>query len=210
MKRPWFALYPGDYLADTSRLSTEGHGAYLLLLMDYYSSGAPLPDDDVVLANITKLPITAWRRLRPVLASFFVIVDGKWRHIRVEKELREAETKYSKRAAAGKIGSEKRWGKGRKGNSNANSNANGKRIANSWQTNANHNIGNADAPYAEGHSLPESKETQGLERWQGDNQGANPANDTPSEGQPEWRVIGDEPDQSSATVIPLRRAVGDK
>lgn len=51
---PWMRFFPADYLADTRRLTTEQHGAYLLLLMDSWSSGA-LPDDDAVLARVAGL-----------------------------------------------------------------------------------------------------------------------------------------------------------
>lgn len=96
----WMPLYVGDYLADTGRLTTEQHGAYLLLLMDYWRSGA-LPDDDAALARIARVGPAAWRRLRPVLVTFFQPEPGRWRHKRVEAELLRAQrhaARASKRA----------------------------------------------------------------------------------------------------------------
>ena len=62
----WMPLYIGDYLADTTRLTTEQHGAYLLLIMDYWRSGK-LPDNDAVLMQITRLQPNAWSNARAML-----------------------------------------------------------------------------------------------------------------------------------------------
>ena len=50
MRRPWMPLYVADYLANTGRLSAAEHGAYLLLIMQYWTGR--LPDDDTQLARI--------------------------------------------------------------------------------------------------------------------------------------------------------------
>jgi uncharacterized protein YdaU (DUF1376 family) len=82
----WMPLYIADYMSATSRLTTEEHGAYLLILMDYWKSGAP-PDNDRVLSQITRLSPDAWSNARRMLEAFFIIEDGKWIHKRVEQEL---------------------------------------------------------------------------------------------------------------------------
>ncbi len=66
-------------------LSTEQHGGYLLLLFHLWRRGI-LPDDDVVLAQITGLGISAWSTARQVLGEFFEIRDGLWHHGRVERK----------------------------------------------------------------------------------------------------------------------------
>lgn len=109
----WMPLYIGDYLADTARLTTEQHGAYLLLLMDYWRSGK-LPDNDQVLSQITKLSPDAWSNAKAMLKQFFSIEDGFWIHKRVEQELVasiENKAKNHKRAVSA---AKARWGKQQK------------------------------------------------------------------------------------------------
>lgn len=122
----WMPLYVGDYLADTSRLTTEQHGAYLLILMDYWRNGPPL-DDDEELATITKLPIPTWRKHSTKIRSLFRSEGGHLIQKRAELEKQKAGHVSAKRSEAGKQGASKRWGKG---NASANGNANNKEIAN--------------------------------------------------------------------------------
>lgn len=116
----WMPLYVADYLADTSRLTTEQHGAYLLLLMDYWRNGA-LPDDDAILGQITRMRPDAWSNARSTLQAFFEQCDGKWMHKRVEAEIAKAKAEKEANHARAKAGAEARWAKN--ASSNASSNA---------------------------------------------------------------------------------------
>jgi uncharacterized protein YdaU (DUF1376 family) len=143
MKRidAWMPLYIGDYMADTSRLTTEQHGAYLLLLMDYWRNGAP-PDDEAVLASISKLPLSQWRKVARVLGEFFIVANGRWTQKRAEHEREQAAAISAKRRSAGKQGAASRWCK-QAGNDH------GKAMANAM-ANASQN----DAPSPSPSSLP--------------------------------------------------------
>jgi uncharacterized protein YdaU (DUF1376 family) len=96
MARPWMPLYVSDYLSGTRHLSTLEHGAYMLLLMHYWSKGG-LPDNDEQLARIAGLTRDEWSTTGSLLAEFF---DEGWKHRRVDFEIAEAE----RRAAAGRTG----------------------------------------------------------------------------------------------------------
>jgi uncharacterized protein YdaU (DUF1376 family) len=106
----WMPLYVADYLSATSRLTTEQHGAYLLLLMDYWKNGPP-PDDDGVLAQITRLSPVAWSNARTMLQAFFQVQSGQWSHHRVEEELAKANHNKEVNSRRGKAGADARYGK---------------------------------------------------------------------------------------------------
>lgn len=97
-------FYVGDYLRDTGRLTTENHGAYLLLIFDYWTSRAPLPDDDDQLAAIVRLPVARWQKARKVIVNYFTVADGVWRHKRIDAEIERANSISKARQEAGKRG----------------------------------------------------------------------------------------------------------
>jgi len=108
--KPWMPLYVGDYLRDTQHLSTEEHGAYLLLLMECWNRGGALPGEDGQLARIARLSPTKWRRVRDTLSGFFQICENSWSHSRISAELKISADKSEKAAAS----ADKRW-KNRRG-----------------------------------------------------------------------------------------------
>jgi uncharacterized protein YdaU (DUF1376 family) len=111
-------LYIADYRLDTARLSAAEHGAYLLLIMEYWASGS-LPDDDRQLARIACMTDREWKAAKPIVRGFFQ--DG-WKHHRIDAELAKAEDKHKRRAAAGSAGGNAKAAKA-KPPSNASSNA---------------------------------------------------------------------------------------
>lgn len=117
----WMPFFVGDYLSATGRLTTEQHGAYLLILLDYWKNGPP-PNDDAVLAAIARLSPAAWRKAKSALIGFFDVSDGVLVQNRVEKERARASKVTEERKEAGKAGAAKRWHTAKQ--------TNGKRIAN--------------------------------------------------------------------------------
>jgi uncharacterized protein YdaU (DUF1376 family) len=106
----WMPIYIGDYLADTMHLSTEQHGAYLLLLFHLWRRGT-LQDDDTVLAKVTGLKQSAWSSTRLVLAEFFQIHDGVWQQGRLERERLRVAAKQLSKSKQAKLAASCRWNK---------------------------------------------------------------------------------------------------
>lgn len=106
----WMPLYIGDYLADTNRLTTEQHGAYLLLIMDYWRNGPP-PDDEEILQNVTRLSKFLWKKHGPVLQKFFTVENGVWRHKRIDEEMAGASSGKAAASEKARIAANARWSK---------------------------------------------------------------------------------------------------
>ena len=100
MSPPWMPLYVADYLADTTHMSAAEHGAYLLLIMNYWQKGG-LPKDEALLARICRMSSREWGKSRGVLSALFE--DG-WTHHRIDSELEKARVKSEARAECGSRG----------------------------------------------------------------------------------------------------------
>ncbi len=115
MSQAWFPFYPAHYLADTGHLTTQEHGAYLLLMLHYYANGG-LPTDEHKLARIARLTASEWTPVRDTIADFF---DENWQHFRIDAELATAQEKHEARATAGSRGGKRTWEKRKQSSSNA-------------------------------------------------------------------------------------------
>ena len=101
---PFMQLYPADYLAKTMDLTTEQHGAYLLILMTMWQHDAKLPNDPVKLARIARMTPAKFRPVWDEISRFFLVEGDKITNPRLTKERKKAVEKSTKRAAAGRAG----------------------------------------------------------------------------------------------------------
>ena len=99
---PALMIWTDAYFGDTNHLDTEEHGAYLLLLMTAWRvADCSLPDDDARLARMCRCTKKRWvEKLRPVVAPFFVIEDGRWTQKRLTKQKKHCEQVRLKKAEA--------------------------------------------------------------------------------------------------------------
>jgi uncharacterized protein YdaU (DUF1376 family) len=99
-------LFCGDYLKDTTDLTLEEHGAFMMILMITWATGGkPLPDDDARMAKRLSIPRDRWvKKLKPVLSQFFDLSGGTWRNERLEREWAYVQEVIAKRREAGAKG----------------------------------------------------------------------------------------------------------
>jgi uncharacterized protein YdaU (DUF1376 family) len=101
---PYFPFYPSDYLADTGHLTTEQHGAYLLLLIQAWSWGGTLPNNDKKLALCARLSGRKWAAIRDDILAYFEVDGDVIVSRRMQKEYQKSVRKSQLRSDAGAKG----------------------------------------------------------------------------------------------------------
>ena len=120
MGLPYYNKYVGDYARDTRGLSLVEHGAYNLLLDDYYSNGCLKHSLEQCFRVCMAFEQFEREAVQSVLAKFFTPhPDGGYFHKRVEEEILKQNKIYQSRVYGGKKTAAKRWA-----NKSANSPAN--------------------------------------------------------------------------------------
>lgn len=120
-KKPAALPFFGDaYLADTTHLTTEEHGAYfLLLLAAWRQPDCALPDDDRKLARIAGLTPRKWKAIKPTIMDFWTAENGRifqsrqrreraWVDQKSEHNRQAAEARWNGQPAENKQGGGKR------------------------------------------------------------------------------------------------------
>lgn len=100
-KKPlsFIRFYVDDYMADTMHLSAAEHGAYHLIMWNYWKRQRP--PEEHKLPAISKLG-AEFEAHRDTLAEFFEVVDNVWHHNRIESELQRVRDESKRNKKAGK------------------------------------------------------------------------------------------------------------
>jgi uncharacterized protein YdaU (DUF1376 family) len=106
-KAPAMPMFWDAYLADTTHLTTEEHGAYLLLLAAMWRRNGSVPDDDKDNARILGLTPAKWRKVKARLVSTvsgFRVENGSITQEKLQKIWKNTQEKIDKNRANGMKG----------------------------------------------------------------------------------------------------------
>jgi uncharacterized protein YdaU (DUF1376 family) len=88
----YYRRFPGDYAKDTRHLTLEQHGAYTLLLDHYYSTEEPILSVEAAQKICAAMSKRERNAVNFVLENFFEFTADGYRHSRVEKEIKYADS----------------------------------------------------------------------------------------------------------------------
>lgn len=100
----WMPVFIGDYLADTTHLTTQQHGAYMLMLMTAWKMEGKLPNDDEQLAAICRMNQEDWQKSKRLLLAFFSVSDGFITQKRLLDEFNKSQRNRNSKSENGKLG----------------------------------------------------------------------------------------------------------
>ena len=120
---PYIQLYTADYLADTAHLTTIQHGAYLLLIFNYWQRGHSLNNANGRLASVARMSNEEWLLHEHTLAEFFEVVGDEWINHRIEEDLQSVKAKSTKASMAGKASGATRRAKAKQTSNGRSTNA---------------------------------------------------------------------------------------
>lgn len=103
-KAPAMPMYWDAYLADTTHLTTEEHGAYLLLLAAMWRRNGTVPDNDADNARILGLTKAKWRKIKARLSDLLTIQDGVISQKKLQKTWKKTQEKIQTNRANGAKG----------------------------------------------------------------------------------------------------------
>ena len=108
----WYPRYPGDYARDTADLTLAEHGAYSLLLDNYYSTKGDIPKEITAVIRICRaFEDYEKQAVKVVLDRFFPVDEyGNRTNKRADKEQDKSKGIKEVRSAAGAVGAAKKWG----------------------------------------------------------------------------------------------------
>lgn len=101
---PYMPFWVSKYLGKTSRLSTEQHGAYLLILFAMWQDGGQLPNNEKTLARVAGVSLRKWRSISPEIIRLLDIEGDFVTQDRLKKEHLRLLLVSQKRSASGRMG----------------------------------------------------------------------------------------------------------
>ncbi len=109
---PFLPIPTGEYVADTADLTTEEHGALILILLKMWrSEGCRLPTDDQVLAKAARVSRKRWIRIWEAIRGLFVEgEDGLLRHKRLSAQYEYVRKSTEQKRRAGRASAERKRG----------------------------------------------------------------------------------------------------
>jgi uncharacterized protein YdaU (DUF1376 family) len=103
-KAPAMPMYWDAYIADTTHLTIDEHGAYLILLGAMWRRDGSIPNDDKDIARILGVTVAKWKKIKARLSEFLTIDDDKISQEKLRKVWEKTQEKIAKNSANGAKG----------------------------------------------------------------------------------------------------------